>query len=217
MNYLLLGEDLKSKDSKITAIKSGFFKDAEALNFDLEHLEGHGLSADTLKKALDTLPVLNPKRLIILRDVHKLKTADASVLIQFLNKKADYVDVVLESSETTLKGELKTAAGLCVTSQHAFAPPNNVFDMTKLMSAGKAKEALDMLNDFYTDGVHPLQIMGGLVWFWGKDGRTLNKMKFEQGLHALEQADLNIKRSRLNPEYAVEKVIVELMGLLRGR
>jgi DNA polymerase III delta subunit len=51
------------------------------------------------------------------------------------------------------------------------------------------------------------------VWYWGKEGRMLAKTKFERGLQALEEADLNIKRSRLNPEYAVEKLVVELMSL----
>jgi DNA polymerase III delta subunit len=92
-----------------------------------------------------------------------------------------------------------------------------VFDMTKLIAAGRPKDALKMLSDFYSEGVHPLQIMGGLVWFWGKEGRLLQKEKFERGLKALEEADLNIKRSRLDPEYAVEKLVVELTGLLSSR
>ena len=41
------------------------------------------------------------------------------------------------------------------------------------------------------------------------------KERFERGLKALEEADLNIKRSRLEPRYAVEKLVVELGLLLR--
>jgi DNA polymerase III delta subunit len=57
--------------------------------------------------------------------------------------------------------------------------------------------------------------MGALVWYWGKEGKTLGQERFERGLKALEEADLNIKRSRLNPQYAVEKLVVELGLLLR--
>lgn len=216
MIYLLLGEDLKAKDGRIAAIKAKAFKDAQAINFDLESLDAGDLASDALKKALITLPVLSPKRLVIVRNIHKLKAADAAVLMQFLKDPAGPLDVVLESSEIILKGELKDAAALCATTVLSGPSPNKVFDMTKLMSAGHAKEALNMLNGFYRDGTHPLQIMGALVWYWGKEGRALDKGKFEQGLKALEAADLNIKRSRLNPEYAVEKLIVELMGLLRS-
>jgi DNA polymerase III delta subunit len=215
MITLLLGEDLKAKDARIAAIKSEFLKKTQDLGFDLEALDAQGLPADTLKKALLTLPAFSPKRLVIVRNIHKLKVADMAVLAQYLKSPSDHLDLVLESSETAFKGELKNAPALCQTTAFNFPAKHNVFDMTKLMTAGRTKEALSMLNGFYADGVHPLQIMGGLVWYWGKEGRRLNKVKFEQGLSALEEADLNIKRSRLNPEYAVEKLVVELVGLMQ--
>ncbi len=212
MVYLLLGEDLKAKDAKITQIKTQFFKDLQALNFDFEGLDGQGLVADVLKKALITLPVLAPKRLILLRNVHKLKPADAAVLKQYVTNPSAHVDLILETSEIALKGDLDIAAH-CTVSVFGGKEKGNVFDMTKLIEAGRAKDALKMLGGFYSEGTHPLQIMGGLVWFWGKSGRKLSAQKFEQGLKSLEQADLNIKRSRLDPEYAVEKVVVELTEL----
>ncbi len=215
MVYLLLGEDLKSKDAKISQIKSVCFKDPQALHFDFEALDAHGLPADTLKKALLILPVLSAKRLVLLRNAHQIKAADAAVLRQFLKQPAAHIDLVLEAKE--LKSEFKDIAALCTVSKFGVAEPDNVFDMTRLMAAGRAKDALKMLHTFYEGGTHPLQIMGGLVWFWGKEGRSLRKEKFERGLKALEDADLNIKRSRIDPEYAVEKAVVELTGLLNTR
>ena len=217
MVYLLLGDDLRSKDAKIAQIRSKFFKDSQSLNFDLESLDAQGLPPDTLKKALITLPVISLKRLVLMRNIHKLKPADVLVLKQFLLKPADHLDLILESSETSFKGELKDIAAFCQTNIFDTLPRGNVFDMTKLMSSGRAKEALNMLSGFYAEGTHPLQIMGSLVWFWGKEGKVLKKDQFERGLKALEEADLNIKRSRLEPEYAVEKVVVELTGLLSSR
>ena len=70
-----------------------------------------------------------------------------------------------------------------------------------------------MMNEFYNQGMYPLQMMGALVWYWGKEGRALGPQRFERGLKALEEADLNIKRSRLLPEYAIEKLVVELVEL----
>ena len=90
----------------------------------------------------------------------------------------------------------------------------SVFDMTKLMTAHRSGEALKMLDGFYRADVHPLAVMGALVWYWGKEGKAAGRERFERGLKALEEADLNIKRSRLDPQYAVEKLVVEL-GLLR--
>ena len=87
--------------------------------------------------------------------------------------------------------------------------------MTKLISSRRTADALKMLDGFYTNHMHPLQVMGALVWFWSKDGRAYGTEKFERGLKALEEADLNIKRSRMNPEHAVEKLVVELVELSR--
>ncbi len=87
MIYLFLGDDLPAKDAKITEIKNKLFKDSqEALAFDLDNLDAKELGDDALKKAFLTLPVIAPHRLIVLRQVHKLKTADIQVLINFCQK-----------------------------------------------------------------------------------------------------------------------------------
>jgi DNA polymerase III delta subunit len=216
MIYLFLGDDLPAKDAKISEIKNKFFKDSqEALAFDLDNLDAKDLGDNALKKAFLTLPVIAPHRLIILRQVHKLKTTDIKVLIDFCQKPAKYCDLVLESSENTLKGDLKDLP-LYVKGAVMGKPEGpNVFDMTKMISAHRGGEALKMLDGFYRADVHPLQIMGALVWYWGKEGKACGKERFERGLKALEEADLNIKRSRLEPRYAVEKLVVELGLLLR--
>ena len=217
MIYLFLGDDLPAKDARITEIKNKLFNSSqEALAFDFDNLDVKELGGDALKKAFLTLPVIASHRLIVLRQIHKLKSADIQVLIDFCKKPAAHCDVILESSENILKGELKDlplyAKGLVLGKPEG----PNVFDMTKLITAHRSGDALKMLDGFYRENVHPLQIMGALVWYWGKEGKSLGKERFARGLKALEEADLNIKRSRLDPQYAVEKLVVEL-GLLLNR
>jgi len=217
MIYLFLGSDLPAKDTRIAEIKNKLFKDSqEALAFDLDNLDASQLGDNALKKAFLTLPVIAPHRLIVLRQIHKLKSADIQVLINYCQKPANHCDVVLESSESILKGELKDlplyAKGVVLGKPEG----PNVFDMTKLITAHRSGDALKMLDGFYRVNVHPLQIMGALVWYWGKEGKACGRERFERGLKALEEADLNIKRSRLDPQYAVEKLVVEL-GLLLNR
>ena len=217
MIYLFLGDDLPAVDARITEIKNKFFKDSqEALAFDFDNLDARELGAgNALKKAFLTLPVIAPHRLIIVRQIHKLKSADIQVLINFCQKPEKHCDVILESIENTLKGDLKDLP-LHVKGVVLGKPEGpNVFDMTKLITAHRSGDALKMLDGFYRADVHPLQIMGALVWYWGKEGKPLGKEVFKRGLKALEEADLNIKRSRLDPQYAVEKLVVELGLLLR--
>ena len=217
MVYLFLGDDLIAKDARILEIKNKFFKDfQEALSFDFDGLDANKLPDDALAKSFLTLPVIAPHRLIVLRQVHKLKSADIKVLLNFCQKPAEYCDVILESAEKTLKGDLKNLALYAKTAVFAQPEGPNVFDMTKLITAGRCAEALKMLNRFYNDNVHPLQIMPALVWYWSKEGRLCGPEVFKRGLQALQEADLNIKRSRLDPQWAVEKLVVEL-GLLRQR
>ncbi len=216
MVHLLLGADLKSKDSKIAQIKSSSFRSADALLFDVETLDAHGMGENVLKKALITLPVINAKRLVIIHNVHKLKSADIASLTNFLKDPGAHVDVVLETSEDSLKADFKGITAHC-TAQTFDLPRNpDVFGVTKLMAAGRQKEALNTLSQVFIND-HPLRVLGGLGVFWGKDGRRLAPQAFEAGLKALEEADANIKRSRLDPQYAVEKVVVELSGLLARR
>ncbi|MDE2027639.1 MAG: hypothetical protein KGK03_09930 [Candidatus Omnitrophica bacterium] len=215
MVYLLLGDDLAAKDAKIADIKRKFFKDSEELAFDFDNLDASQLEPHALKKALLTLPVIAPHRLILLRQVHKLKSADIKVLMTFCQKPAKHCDLVLESTEGVLKGDLQDLPLHVKGSVMAKPEGPNVFDMTKLMTANKSGDALKILDGFYRANMHPLQIMPALVWYWGKEGRVRGKDVFKKGLAALQEADLNIKRSRLDPKYAVEKLVVELGVLLR--
>lgn len=216
MVYLFLGDDWTSKDARIAEIKNKFLKDSkDALSFDLDNLDASQLGTDLLKQALLTLPVIAPYRLIIVRQIHKLKAADIQVLLNFCQQPAKHCEVILESGEQTLKGDLKDLPSYCKSVVMERPQPPSVFDMTKLITAHRDGDALKMLDGFYRNNVHPLQIMGALVWYWGKEGKSCGKERFKQGLKALQEADLNIKRSRLDPQYAVEKLVVELGLLLR--
>ncbi|MBI3602816.1 MAG: hypothetical protein HY209_08005 [Candidatus Omnitrophica bacterium] len=212
MIYLLLGEDTQAKDLKIAEIKSRLLTKPEAVHFDFESLDAHHLSAASLKKALLALPAFSSQRLVLIRHVHKLKNDVVTVLLPFVDKPPDYCDVILEASGE-LKGQLKEMPTGVKTWTLGVKEEANIFDMTRLMSAQKTTEALKMLHEFYSHGMYPLQMMGALVWYWGKEGRALGPQKFERGLKVLQEADLNIKRSRLLPEYALEKLVVELVEL----
>ena len=125
-----------------------------------------------LKQAFLTLPVIAPHRLIILRQIHKLKSADIQVLINFCQKPAKHCDLILESTENTLKGDLKDlplyAKGVVLGKPEG----PNVFDMTKLITAHRSGDALKMLDGFYRDGCASLADHGclGVVLGQGRQG-----------------------------------------------
>ena len=216
MVYCFLGEDTSAKDQKISGIKRKYLTSADSCIFDWEVLHANKLDPADLKKSLVTLPVLAAKRIVVVRLAEKLSPANKDLIREFFKQKKEHVVLILDSNE--LKGEgrfwetLRSAAKIEVCSQKTSA---SVFDMTKAIGANDPRGALKVLNNLFDEGQHPLQIAGALVWFWD------NKMKakvssddFKKGLFILQEVDLNIKRSRLDPNYAIETAVVKLTEIL---
>lgn len=212
MIYLLCGEDAQAKDAKIAEIKNSILKGEQAVFFDFESIDSSSATAAVLKKALTAIPSFSSKRVVLIRHVEKLKNEAAGWLVNYADAPLEQSVLILEASGE-LKASLKDLTAKVKTTVLGVKPQLNVFDITDLIAARKTAEALKRLPEFYRQGHHPLQLIGTLVWYWGKKGRALGPVRFERGLKALEEADLNIKRSRLMPEYALEKLVVELVEL----
>jgi DNA polymerase III delta subunit len=217
MIYLFLGEDTLAKDAKIAELKKNLFPSPEALSFDYELLDAHKLDPENLKKTLLTLPALVKKRLILIRNCHQLKTLHKDLIVRLMEKFLPYAVLILDSNEWEPNDDfLKNLKNPRVVS-FSSARKCNVFDMTKAMESRNETEALKILDQLLGLGLHPLQIMGGLVWWWSKSRVGMPLDRFEKGLVALQETDLNIKRSRLKPEYALEVLVVRLCSSIGNR
>jgi|SRR3989338_1000381 len=217
MIYFLLGEDPAAKDAKVAAWKQEYLAAPESSHFDYDVLYGTKCDPLTLKKALIALPAIAKKRIVLVHECHKLSEPNQKIITEFAASDHDHVLLILESlqweaTNSLVKSVLKTKPSAKVVDTGR-AAKQNVFDMTRAIAQQKSADALKVLSDLYSDGTHPLQIMGGLVWFWGSERPRMSASKFEKGLLALGEADLNIKRSRLRPEQAVELVVVKLCAL----
>ena len=184
---------------------------------DYESLHGAKLDADTLKQALLAIPAVSKKRLLLIRAVDKLDAHNKNMILEYIQAKNPPAVVVLDSDEQAPKGSFftKLNSAAKVMRFEEGASPKNVFDMTRALEGRNVAGALKTLKELTDGGEHPLQIMGGIVWFWGKQKGRLPAEKFRKGLIVLQQADLNIKRSRLKPEQAMEVAVTKL-GLLMG-
>ncbi len=214
MTYLLLGEDSLAKDQKITELRDEILPSGDALAFDYESLDGTEVEARALQKALLTLPVMGRRRLIVLRAVHKLDAQAKEILLRYVAQKRDDVVIVLEAGDTQAANAfMKSLATYSKVINVATRKRQNVFDVTNALAARDPVAACMVLNNLFAQGDHPLQIMGGLIWFWGKSRPGLSDENFRKGLEVLQEADLNIKRSRLKPEHGMELLVVKLAGL----
>ena len=213
--YLFLGEDKEQKTAKIAELKSKYLSSRESFEFDYEPLYGHKLEPDTLKKALIALPAVSPQRVVLIRECDKLSPQNRDILLECIQDRSDKTVVMLDSNVLEVKDsfvtKLKVYAKVIDFQRQV---PANVFDMTRAIGLKKSQEALAILFQMLSSGTHPLQIMGGVVWFWGRSRERLPAQRFKLGLAAMQEADLNIKRSRLKPEYALELLVVKLCSLI---
>ena len=167
MIYLFLGSDRAAKDLKIADIKKKYLADSDALKLDYESLHGAKLDADTLKQALLAIPAVSKKRLLLIRAVDKLDAHNKNMILEYIQAKNPPAVVVLDSDEQAPKGSFftKLNSAAKVMRFEEGASPKNVFDMTRALEGRNVAGALKTLKELTDGGEHPLQIMGGIVWF----------------------------------------------------
>jgi len=215
MVYLLLGEDFLSKEQKIFKIKKKIISSSQAEKFDYDLLYGSKLKPETLKKVLLSLPIISSQRMVIVKSSEKLSKHNIEIILKFIETREEKVVLVLDFDVEEAKNSfIKTLSQTAKIFKFYKGKKKNVFDMTNLMARRNSKEALLILETLLSEGDSPLKIMGGLVWFWGKIRNKLSFKTFEKGLAFLQETDLNIKRTRVLPQYALEILVVKLTNLL---
>ena len=218
MIYILTGNDIPTKDQKISEIKAKIFSSRpDAVTFDYEVLDGQRIEPDELKKSLITLPVFSARRLVVIRFSYKLNAHKQKLILEFAQSKQEKTELIMDTDEEGSTNAFYTELGQYAKSfSFSKGVKQNVFDVTNAISARNPIEALQILARLLDDGNHPLQILGGLVWYWGRMRDRVSKDKFFSGLLVLQEADVNIKRSRLKPEHAVEVAVTKLSSLVAG-
>ncbi|MBF0478329.1 MAG: hypothetical protein HQL26_02500 [Candidatus Omnitrophica bacterium] len=217
MIYVFLGDKVELKDEKLSQIKKSVLKDSvEAENFDYEVFYADDLSADDLKKSLITLPAVASHRVIVIKNIKKLNKASQEVLLAFEGSGADHAYLILDGDTVSEKDAFwsKILSSAEVLRLGLSEKSNNVFDMTHAILANNSVKALQIMEAILSEkGQDPLKMMGAVLWAW-KNGRAKLKMEqYKKGLQYIQEADLNIKRSRLVPEHAMELLIVKLCCL----
>ncbi len=167
MIYLFWGEDRAAKEQKIAEVKSKYLTSEDAFKFDLEILHGSKCGPDILKKSLIALPAISKRRLVLLRVAEKLNTQNKKIILEFMQTENQHCVLILDSNEELPKNSFfnKVTASAKVMRFGGGVARENVFDMTRAMGNRNSSGALKILDNWMKDGNHPLQIMGGLVWF----------------------------------------------------
>lgn len=211
---VLLGETTAAKEKKIADIKKKILTTSEAYDFDYEILYGIKLNHDILRKALLALPAVASKRVVFIRDAQKLDEHNREIILDFAQSKPNHVELILDFGVNESNSFIDALRSLSQFTDFSQGKKQDTFDVTRAIVARKPTQALQILSDILAQGMPPLFVLAGIVGFWGTQRMRVRKDNFHKGLRLLEEADLNIKRSRLDPDQALEILVVKLSTLV---
>lgn len=213
MVYLFLGQDSLSKDIQIKKIKQEFLpKNVEDFNFDL--LYAKELDLKTLQEKLLSLPVKSPKRVIVLKDAQALKEDSRDFILRFVQQPAKEIVLILDISQQERYDEfVRKLTRLAKVYRFKEVLQLDSFVLGRQINSRRPDYALRVLNQLLKNGERPERILGGLRYSWERESATPEETK--RKLKLLLNCDINIKTGKIKPEFALEKLVLDLCGLVK--
>ena len=211
MLYLLIGQDVLSKDIQIKRLKQEFLaRGFEQFNLDI--LYAKELTLRELQERLLCLPVKSPNRLIVIKEAQGLKEEVKEFILKFvakLNKQLILVlDITLRNRQDEFINRIYKYAKVLHFKE--IVPPDT-FTLSRQINLKKPDYALRILNQLLKNGEKPEMILGGLRYSWERD--NLSSLERRKRLRVLLNCDIDIKTGKLKAPFALEKLIVNLCVL----
>jgi len=220
MFYLFIGEDESAKRDKINSLKSELLEKGFE-DFNCESFYAKELTLPLFKEALSRLPLESPQRIVVIKDVFKLKDELKDYLAAQIEKLPEDLILILESAVIP-KTE---SAFVNKISRYGKVIPFkakekiDAFGLARAIERKDASFALNLLVDLFRNGEKPEMILGALrhrfvksdYFSAAQNSLKLKEKKEKVGL--LMEADLNLKTGKVKPEFALEILVVKLCGL----
>lgn len=146
----------------------------------------------------------------------KKMAKDAILLLYEYVGKGDFTRLKNELDKLVLyTGERPQISKADVELMVGKSPEADIFKLVETISRKEADASLNIVSDLLLRKIRPHEIVGLLAWHFRKiymSGRTapLVKKKISDNIEVLLSTDLSIKRSRINPVYALEVAILKL-------
>ncbi|MBM3255676.1 MAG: hypothetical protein FJZ08_05175, partial [Candidatus Omnitrophica bacterium] len=102
--YLLIGQDISSKDLKLKSIKKSLLGQALE-NFNLDTLYAKGLALAELQEKLLCLPVRIKKRILVIKDAQALKEPLRDFLLEYSKKPPAHLVLILDLEHYDLRDD----------------------------------------------------------------------------------------------------------------
>lgn len=208
---LFIGQDAFAKDRAFARVKADFLrKDTQEFNLDI--LYGKDLALKILQETLAQLPLSSQKRIVVIKNTPALRKEIKDFLCAYVKNPHPHILLVLdalryEPADKFLGYILKYSQVFRFREERT----TTVFDLSRQLELKKADSSLRLLHRLLQDGKKPELILGGLRYNWEKKNLTPQQLK--EKVKFLLRCELEIKRGRLKPSFALEKLVVGLCYL----
>mgnify|MGYP001557809900 FL=1 len=209
MVYLFTGEDAPAKQERISSLKKEFFPaDTESFNYD--SFSAKELTLPSLKELLSRLPVSAKQRLLVIKDILKLKPDIQEYLLSRLKDLPRNITLILDVSIAAAESGRFMSALLKSAKVINFRnkPEINAFDLGRAIERKSAERALNILADLFANGERPERILGALRYQFVRPG--VRPEESRDKIRLLLETDNNLKTGRIKPVFALEALVVRL-------
>jgi DNA polymerase III subunit delta len=189
--YLLFGEESYLRDMAARTIKDVALKDSALREFNESSFSLANTDVQQAIAAAEQLPMMAPRRVVLIRDFSKLREADEEALMRYITRPAESSVVLFIADDLDKRRKLsKTLLDVCAAIE--FAPLSD----TELADWAKRRlKELKMQTDERT--------LHQIVALVGSDVRTLSNeleklatASLETGFVTMEMVDALVGRSR---------------------
>lgn len=208
MTYLFVGEDDFSKDIKLKKIKQELFSpELEPFNFEIFYSKD--LILRTLQERLLILPIKAKQRLILIKDIPHLSSDIKEFLLSFLKKPFSHVSLVLDARDIDEgKQFFNRISRLVRVINFHRSREINPFTLTDHIRYKRIRQAMRILSQLLLQGERPEMILGAIRYQLDRERLNLSERKRKLGF--LLNCDIDIKRGRLKPRFALERLVIQL-------
>lgn len=208
---LFIGQDAFAKDTAFAKLKADFLrKDTQEFNLDI--LYGKDLALKILQETLAQLPLPSQKRIVVIKNTQGLRKEIKDFLCAYVKNPHPHILLVLDAARYDPADEF---LGYILKYSQVFRfreeRPTTVFELSRQLELKKADSSLRLLHRLLQAGEKPELILGKLRYNWEKKNLTSQQLK--EKLKFLLRCELEIKRGRLKPSFALEKLVVSLCYL----
>ncbi|MDD5097463.1 MAG: hypothetical protein PHU59_03120 [Candidatus Omnitrophica bacterium] len=212
MVYLLIGADPQAKEIQLNKIKQEFLPQ-ELRDFNLDILYSKEINLKAIQEKFLSLPLKSAKRIIIIKDAQSLDEQSRDFLLNYSLQPLPALVLVLDFEHYDYKDEFikkMSAQAKVIRFQQAINPDS--FALSRQIELKKADLALRMLNQLLSNGEPAEKVLGGLRYAWER--QNIQTLEAKKKLKLLLACDIEIKTGRLKPAFALEKLVVNLCGLV---